>query len=78
LLTQNVLLLQKCMEKDAKAQKLKMKNDLQKERALHRGELLDLKLQFPTHTTRAYHSTRMFIQPSAVLRLLTQVHVTVA
>jgi len=55
------------MEKDVKSIKLKMKNDLIKERALHRVELLKLKVKFPTHTTRVYHSTRTFIQPSAVL-----------
>jgi hypothetical protein len=55
------------MEKDVKAIKLKMRNDLKKERALHRSELLNMKVKFPTHTTRVYHSTRIFIQPSAVL-----------
>jgi len=67
LLTQNVLLLQKRMETDIKSLKLKMRKDLQKERAQHRAELLNLKVKFPTHTTRVYHSTRTFIQPSAVL-----------
>jgi len=55
------------MEKDIKALKEKMKGDLKKERERHRGELLDLKVKFPTHTTNVYHSTRTFIQPSAVL-----------
>ena len=80
MLTQNVLLLQKRMEKDVESMKLKMRDDLEKQRALQREELLNLKVKFPTHTTRVYHSTRTFIQPSAVLmssRLLTQVHVTI-
>jgi hypothetical protein len=67
LLTQNVLLLQKRMEKDTKSLKEKIKKDLEKERERHRRELLELKVKFPMHTTNVYHSTRTFIQPSAVL-----------
>ena len=67
MLTQNILLLQKRMEKDIKGLKEKMKKDLQNERERHRRELQDLKVKFPTHTKNVYHSTRTFIQPSAVL-----------
>jgi len=53
------------MEKDVKALKEKMKKDLQKKREMHRAELQNTKVRFPTHTTNVYHS--IFIQPSAVL-----------
>jgi len=65
LLTLNILLLQRRMEKDVKALKEKMKKDLQKKREMHRAELQNTKVRFPTHTTNVYHS--IFIQPSAVL-----------
>jgi hypothetical protein len=55
------------MENDMKALKLRMKNELLKEKAQHKRELQDFKVKFPTHTTCVYHSTRTFIQPSAVL-----------
>ena len=43
----------------------KMKKDTKKERALHRRQLQNVKVRFPTHATNVYHSTS--IQPSAVL-----------
>ena len=60
--TQNILLLQKHMEKEVKA---KMKQDLEKQLEIHMREMQNTKVRFPTHTTNVYHST--FIQPSAVL-----------
>jgi len=64
LLTQNVLLLQKSMEKDIKAMKGKLER-AKKEKERHRRSLQNTKVRFPTHTTNVYHST--FIQPSAIL-----------
>jgi hypothetical protein len=55
------------MEKEMKELKLNMKKNLPKERAQNKRELEKFKVKFPTHTTRVYHSTRTFIQPSAVL-----------
>ena len=60
--TQNILLLQKHMEKEVKA---KMKQDLEKQLEIHMREMQNTKVRFPTHTTNVYHST--FIPPSAVL-----------
>jgi len=65
LLTQNVLLLQRRMEKSVKTLKEKMKKEKQKERKIQRRELQNTKVRFPTHTANVYHSTS--IQPSAVL-----------
>ena len=67
MLIKNILLLQKRMEKDVKALKEKMKRDIQKERERQRRELQELKVKLPTHTKNMYHSTRTFIQSSAVL-----------
>jgi hypothetical protein len=54
------------VERDViKTLKEKMKKDLQKEREIHRRELQNSMVRFPTHTTNVYHST--FIQLSAVL-----------
>ena len=54
-MTQNILLLQRRMEKDVKALKDKMNKDLQKEREIHRRELRNAKVRFPKHTTNVYH-----------------------
>jgi len=69
---QNVILLQRRMKKDVKAVKNVVKNlkeeikkNKQKGKEIHRRQLRNAKLRFPTHTTNVYHST--FIQPSAVL-----------
>ena len=72
MLTQNVLLLQRHMEKYVKAVKdviktlkNKMKKDKQKERKIRRRQLHNTKVRLPTQSTNVYQST--FIQPSAVL-----------
>lgn len=64
LLTQNVLLLQKGMEKNMKTLKEKMKKTLQEERERHRTELKNMKVRFPTPITNVCNST--FIHPSAL------------
>jgi len=78
LLTQNVLLLQRRMEKDVKALKEKMKKDKIKEREIHRRKLQNTKVRFPTHATKCVplyiNSTQSC---SHVLRLLTQFHITI-
>ena len=60
------------MEKEVKAVKNimktfkdKMKTDRKKERGIHRIQLQNTKVRFPTHTTNVYHS--IFIQSSVVL-----------
>jgi len=76
-LTQNILLLQRKMDNDVKTLKDKMKKDLQKEREKHRREMQNAKVRFPTPTKCVpiyIHSTQCF---SHVLRLLTQVHITI-
>jgi hypothetical protein len=68
------------MEKDVKALKDKMKRDLQKERERRRRELQNSKVRFPKHIIHVVcvplfsHSTQCC---SHVLRLLTQVHITI-
>ena len=62
---QNVLLLQKSMEKEIKEVKAKVKRDLGKQKKIHRIEIQNAKIGFPTYTSNLYHST--FIQTSAVL-----------
>jgi hypothetical protein len=65
LFTQNILLLQKHMEKEVKEVKAKMKQDLEKQLEIHMREMQNTEVRFPMHTTNLYHST--FIQRSAVL-----------
>ena len=52
MLMQNILLLQRRVEKDIiKKLKEKMKKDLQKEREIRKRELQNSMVRFPTHTT---------------------------
>jgi len=53
------------MEKEIKALKDKMKRDKKKEKEIHKRNLQNTKVRFPTHTTNVYQCT--FIQPSAIL-----------
>jgi len=60
------------MEKEVRAVKNamrtlkdKMKEDRKKEKEIHRKQLQNTKVRFPTHTTNVYHS--ICKQPSAAL-----------
>ena len=77
MLAQNVLLLQREMEKDVEEIKDTLKKDLEKEKRKHRNEMRNMKVRFPTHTKCVpiyIHSTQCC---SHVLRLLTQFHITI-
>ena len=72
LLTQNVLLLQKGMEKDMKSLKLKMRKELLEERNKHRTELQNMKVRFPRPSQMCAIPHSHIPAPFHVLTLRTQ------
>ena len=72
LLTQNVLLLQKGMEKNMQSIKLKMRKELQEQRNKHRTEVQNMKVRFPRTSQMCAIPHSHIPAPFHVLTLCTQ------